>query len=291
MEQRSEEWFAARRGRVTGSAVGAILGLSPYMSADDVLRRMVREKFNAPSEFVGNVATEWGIANEPGAIKEYEMETGITVKPAGFYTHQEWLGASPDGLVGEEGLIEVKCPYSLRHEKAPVPFKPLAMQMHYYAQIQIQLFITGRPWCHFYQWTPAESRNEIVAYDNHWIESNMPTLLAFYQRYIVETTHPMLAERHLKPRKQENDKPELRQLADEYFDVVADIKAAEERKAELLDKIVLGAGGEPCYIAGHTLTRVDREGSISYSKVVKEHIPHVDLEPYRGKPTSYWTFK
>ena len=158
MEQRSPEWFAARKNRITGSAVGAILGLSPYSTPDDVMRRMVREKFDAPSEFTGNVATEWGVANEAGAIKEYEMETGVTVKPAGFYTHMHWLGASPDGLVGEEGLIEVKCPYSLRHEKSPVPFKPLALQMHYYAQIQIQLFITGRPWCHFYQWTPAESR-------------------------------------------------------------------------------------------------------------------------------------
>jgi putative phage-type endonuclease len=290
VEQRSEEWFAARRGRVTGSAVGAILGLSPFMTADDVLRRMVREKFDAPSEFVGNVATDWGIANEPGAIIDYEIETGITVKPAGFYTHQEWLGASPDGLVGEEGLIEVKCPYSLRNAVKPVPFKPLAMQMHYYAQIQIQLFITGRPWFHIYQWTPAETRNEIVAYDNHWIESNMPTLLAFYQRFLVEQTHPM-AERHLQPKKQAVDKPELRQLAAEYFDLVADMKAAEERKAELLEKIVQFAGGEPCYIAGHSLTQVQREGSISYSKVVKDYLPGVDLEPYRGKPTSYWTFK
>ena len=290
MEQRSPEWFAARKNRITGSAVGAILGLSPYSTPDDVMRRMVREKFDAPSEFTGNVATEWGVANEAGAIKEYEMETGVTVKPAGFYTHMHWLGASPDGLVGEEGLIEVKCPYSLRHEKSPVPFKPLALQMHYYAQIQIQLFITGRPWCHFYQWTPAESRNEIIAYDDAWIQANMPTLLAFYQRFLVEQTHPMV-ERHLQPKKQANEKPELRQVAAEYFDLVEDMKAGEERKKELLDKIVQVAGGEPCYINGHSLTKIEREGAISYSKVVKEHIPHIDLEPYRGKPTTYWTFK
>jgi len=88
VEQRSEEWFAARRGRITGSAVGAILGLSPFMKPDDVLRRMVREKFDAPSEFIGNVATDWGTANEPNAIGQYELETGIRVMPAGFYTHE-----------------------------------------------------------------------------------------------------------------------------------------------------------------------------------------------------------
>lgn len=291
MEQRSEEWFAARRGRITGSAVGAILGLSPFMKPDDVLRRMVREKFDAPSEFIGNVATDWGTANEPNAIGQYELETGIRVMPAGFYTHEHWLGASPDGLVGQEGLIEVKCPYSLRNEKAPVQFKPLAMQMHYYAQIQIQLFITGKPWCHFYQWTPTDSRNEIISYDEPWINASMPALLAFYQRYLVESTHPMLSEKHLQPRKKENDKPELRQLAAEYWDLIQDMKESEDRKSELLEKMVVAAGGEPCYIDGHSLTKVEREGAISYSKVVKDLLPGVDLEPYRGKPTSYWTFK
>jgi len=60
MEQRSNEWFAARKGRITGSAVGAILGLNPWAGRNDVMRRMVREYHNQPSEFTGNSATQWG---------------------------------------------------------------------------------------------------------------------------------------------------------------------------------------------------------------------------------------
>ena len=80
MEQRSEKWFSVRKGRVTGSSVGAILGHSPWASPDDVMRRMVREWHGAPSEFEGNIATQWGSSNENGAVQEYAMETNNTVE-------------------------------------------------------------------------------------------------------------------------------------------------------------------------------------------------------------------
>ena len=113
MEQRSAEWFAARLNRVTGSAIGAILGLSPFATPADVMRRMVREYHGQESEFKGNVATEYGQQNEQNAIADYEMQSGNKVQECGFFVHPdfEWLGASPDGLIGDDGLIEVKCPY------------------------------------------------------------------------------------------------------------------------------------------------------------------------------------
>ena len=63
-EQRSPAWFEKRKGRVTGSIVGAILGLSPYMTRADAMRSMVRAAIGAPSEFTGNVATEYGTMHE-----------------------------------------------------------------------------------------------------------------------------------------------------------------------------------------------------------------------------------
>ena len=59
-EQRSEEWFDARKDKITASNVGAILGLSPYKKPDDVMREMVRAHFGAEREFTGNAATQWG---------------------------------------------------------------------------------------------------------------------------------------------------------------------------------------------------------------------------------------
>ena len=112
MEQRTPEWGAARRGLVTGSVAGAILGVNPHASREDVLRRLVRDWHGAEPEFNGNIATRHGQAHEDGATVDFMMETGIGVKPVGFLTYEEWLGASPDGLTDDGGVLEVKVPFS-----------------------------------------------------------------------------------------------------------------------------------------------------------------------------------
>jgi hypothetical protein len=190
MEQRSEEWFKARKGRVTGSSVGAILGLSPFNKPADVMRRMVRDYYGLPSEFTGNVATEWGTLHESGAIVEYEMLTGRNVEPATFVMHEDWIGASPDGYVGENGLIEVKCPFGLRLEFAPVKFKLAKMQPHYFAQMQIQMLATNREWCDFWQWTPSDTSLERVNRDDKYIETALKGLRYFYDEYLIEREKP-----------------------------------------------------------------------------------------------------
>ena len=280
-EQRSPEWFKAREGRVTGSSVGAILGLSPFMSADDVMRRMVREYHGADSEFQGNAATQWGTMNEPGACAEYEMETGNTVELCGFYKHEHWLGASPDGLLGSNGLVEFKCPYSMR--KGEGRFKTALEQMHYYAQMQIQLFITDRDFCDFYQWSPSQTKLEVVQRDDQFLNENMPKLRAFYDAYLLECERP---DRHLAPKRVGLHAP---QIIAEYDDTVEAIKLYEERKKELLAKLVELAGNRDASFGTRKLTFVQKAGSVSYSKVVKEHLPDLDLEPYRGNPTEYWS--
>lgn len=280
-EQRSPEWFRAREGRVTGSSVGAILGLSPFMSPDDVMRRMVREYHRAESEFQGNAATEWGTMNEPGACVEYEMETGNKVEPCGFYTYSDWLGASPDGLVGSNGLVEFKCPYSLR--KGEGRFKSALEQMHYYAQMQIQLFVTDRDYCDFYQWCPSMSQLETVMRDEKFITDMLPRLKSFHEAYLEEIKHP---DRHLAPKRPGFDAP---QILAEYDDVVESIKLYEERKKELLDKLIEISGGRDASFGERKLTLIKKAGSISYANIVKEHLPGFDVEPYRGKSSEYWT--
>ena len=74
--QRSTEWHEQRKGRVTGSISGAILGLNPFMSPEQALRRMVRDYHNVESEFTGNIATEYGSLNEPIAQLAYTTKTG-----------------------------------------------------------------------------------------------------------------------------------------------------------------------------------------------------------------------
>lgn len=280
MEQRSEGWFKQRKGRVTGSSVGAILGLSPFMKPDDVMRRMVREYHGAESEFQGNAATQWGTMNEPGACVEYEMETGNKVELCGFYTYEDWLGASPDGLIGSNGLVEFKCPYSMRNGEAR--FKTALEQLHYYAQMQIQMFVTDRDFCDFYQWSPTKTQLEVVSRDEQFINNMLLRLKEFYQAYLIERDQP---DRHLAPKRAEFDAP---QIIAEYDDTVEAIKLYEERKKELLDKLVEIAGNREAMFGTRKLTHVKKDGSVSYAKVVKEHLPDLNLEPYRGKPSEYW---
>lgn len=287
-QQRSAEWFQARKNRVTGSEVGAILGYSQFSKAEDVMRRKVRDYHGAPPEFEGNIATQWGTTNEPGAIIEYEMETGNKVISTGFYEYEDWLGASPDGLVDEDGLIEVKCPFSLRHEEKPVPFKTAREQMHYWAQMQIQMLVTRRKWCDFFQWTPNETKRERVLYDADFIADALPKLKAFWEKYLVERESP---EVHLEPKRVIIDTPRAAQLMAEYDDICEAIEKAEERKKELIGKMIVMAGGTNAQIAGRNLTLVKKEGSISYAKAIKALMPDANLDPWRGKPTQYWVIK
>jgi hypothetical protein len=248
------------------------------MSPDDVMRRMVRERHGAKSEFLGNAATDWGTANEPGAVIEYERETGNKVTSCGFYKYEDWLGASPDGLIGTEGLIEVKCPYSMR--KGEGRFKTAKEQMHYYAQMQIQMFVTKRAYCDFYQWSPAGSLLEHVPVDLDFINDALPKLKAFWFDCLSEDP-----ARHLEPLRKELN---ASQIVAEYDDAVASIKLYEDRKKELLEKLVEIAGGKNASFGGRKLTYVERVGSVAYAKAVKEHLPTLDLEPYRGEPSAFW---
>jgi putative phage-type endonuclease len=286
MIQGSDEWHAARRGRVTASTVGAILGLSPYQTRADVLRAMVRASLGAEPEFTGNVATEHGNFHEEGARVEFEMETGLTVEKCGFFPHPEedWLGASPDGLIGTDGLWECKSPYGLRNDPDPV-FKPLWELPHYYAQCQIQMHCTGRTHCHFYQWTPHASRTEIVYISPGWLNENLPILRQFYAEYLDALKDP---SEHLAPLRLVVDTPAAHKAIQEWDELKEQIELLEERKKDLLAELVEMGKGRDAIIAGRKLTKVEKAGSVSYAKVVKEKLPDLDLTPWTGKPSEYW---
>ncbi len=284
IEQRSEAWFAQRKGRVTGSVVGGILGLSPYMTRDDVLRSMVRATLNAPSEFTGNVATEWGTGMERQAILDFEMSQEVKVKPAPFVEYEDWLGASPDGYVEDDALIEVKCPYSLRNDPEPI-FKTPGEQLHYLAQMQVQMFVTDRKECRFYQWTPHDCRLDTVYRDDNWLAHHIPALRQFHAEYIDALAAP---DEHLAPRRITIDTPDAAMMVREYDDLKEARDRADERLKELMAGMAALAGDRNALFGGRKLTKIEKEGAVSYAKVVKEKLPDLDLSAWRGKPSSFW---
>jgi putative phage-type endonuclease len=287
MEQRSPEWFSARRGKLTGSNVGAALGVNPWKTPDDLIRSMVRKYHGEPSDFNGNVATEYGQLHEPLAQMDYQSRTGNFVEECGFFVHPEhdWLGASPDGLIGDDGLIEIKCPFGLRNKTgADLVFKTAEEQPHYYAQMQIEMACTGRSWCDFFQWAKNRTRIERVDFDPDWFNDALPTLRAFYDRYLSELDNPA----HLEEKEVEINTLGVKSLIDEYDQVCAAIDDATARKKEIMAELVKAAKERNAVMFGRKLTKVERKGSVQYGKIPE--LKGLDLEPYRSKPSEYWRF-
>jgi putative phage-type endonuclease len=281
LQQGSDDWFNARIGRVTASNVGAILGISPFRKRQDVVRAMVREWHGALSEFDGNVATEYGNMNEHLARTDYQLKTGNIVETTGFHTHDLWLGASPDGFI-EDGIVEFKCPYSLRNGG---DFKSIFDQQHYYAQVQIQMYVTKTPLCDFVQWHKDDMMIETVQFDKGYIDEIMPKLRAFYDEFLEELHNPA----HLKSRHDDVKDEAVNLLVEQYLSVKSQIKELNECSELLLKQIIEECGENESTIGEHKLTRVNRK-SIGYAKAVKDLLPDADLSAYEST-TSYWTLK
>lgn len=156
-EQGTEEWFAERCGCVTASRVADVVAKtrSGYSaSRATYMGQLIAERLTGePMTGFTNSAMQWGVDIEPQARVAYEFYTDASVEPTGFVKHPTigQTGASPDGLVGDDGLVEIKCPETKTHIETllgqSVPGK-------YITQIQWQLACTGRRWCDFVSFDP-----------------------------------------------------------------------------------------------------------------------------------------
>ena len=157
MEQRTEEWFAARCGKVTASRVADIIAKTKTgysASRENYLAQLVCERMTQkPAESYSNAAMQWGTDQEPFARAAYEANKDVLVEEVGFVLHPtiEGAGASPDGLVGEYGLVEIKCPNTATHIQTLLDQK---IPEKYVTQMQWQMACAKRDWCDFVSFDP-----------------------------------------------------------------------------------------------------------------------------------------
>lgn len=291
--QGSKEWHKARVGRITGSTVGAILGLSPWQKPKDILRAMVREYHGAESEFNAQFVADHGKNNEQRALLCFMRETGLMVEQCGFFPYGDRMGASPDGLTSDGGVLELKVPYSLRNGGE---FKPLADQPHYAAQVQMEMLSTGRAHAWFGQYiapkgdplapdyVPELLLVERVEADPEWIDRNLPAISAFYELYLSELDNP----EHLEPLRVHVDSADAATLLMEMDAIRKRKKEDEAREKEILEELVKLAGEKDALVHGRRLTKVEKVGSVDYSKVPE--LKGVDLNKYRKRGSSFWRF-
>ncbi|WP_335954040.1 lambda exonuclease family protein [Acinetobacter higginsii] len=153
--QRSEDWHSDRCGKVTASRVKDLNAKPAKGKALNALGlTILAERLTGvQKEIQSNFYMQWGVDNEPHAITAYENETGNFVVGTGLINHPfiEMFGASPDGLVGEDGQIEVKCPDTTTHLNTLLTKQ---VPDEYIPQITSQLSCTRREWCDFISFDP-----------------------------------------------------------------------------------------------------------------------------------------
>ena len=162
MEQRTEVWYASRLGKVTASRVAYIVAKTKTgysASRAKYMGELLCERLTGSrGDTYQNAAMVWGVNTEPQARVAYEAALGELVEEVGFIPHPTigMAGASPDGLVGEEGLVEIKCPNTITHIDTLLS---IAVPQQYMTQMQWQMACTDRNWCDFVSYDPRLPEN------------------------------------------------------------------------------------------------------------------------------------
>lgn len=166
--QRSDDWFANRAGKVTASAIYKVLARTKTGYGADRANyhaQLVAERLSGTcADGFTNAAMQWGIDTEASAREAYSLLIGDAVVEIGFIDHPTvaMSGASPDGLVGFDGLVEIKCPNTATHIAT---LRGGSIDRKYLLQMQWQMACTERSWCDFVSFDPrmpAEMRLHVT---------------------------------------------------------------------------------------------------------------------------------
>lgn len=190
IQQGGEEWLKARLGKVTASRVKDVLtkgrGNTPSKTAESYMMEIIAEVLTGESKpFFENDAMRWGTETEPQARSMYEVNNDfVTVREVAFIEHNEFVLVSPDGLIGDDGLLEIKCPNTTTQIKRALSDDYSA---DYRAQIQMQLWVTDRKWCDFVSFDPrldcdAGYLQQRVERDEDYIEEMKTKVYAFIEK-------------------------------------------------------------------------------------------------------------
>ena len=157
VEQRTPEWFATRCGKVTASRIGDLMAKTKTgwgATRANYAAQLVAERLTQSVEpGYSNAAMAWGVEQEANARVCYEFDRGVTVEEIAFIDHPTiaMSGASPDGIIGLDGMVEIKCPGTAKHIAT---LTGAAIDGGYLKQMQWQMACAGRDWCDFVSYDP-----------------------------------------------------------------------------------------------------------------------------------------
>ena len=188
MEQRTDEWYLTRLGKVTASSLYKVLAKTKTGYGADrgnYMTQLVLERVTGTkADFYTNASMQWGIEQEPFARAAYEATKGVMVEEIAFVPHPtiEMSGASPDGLVGDDGMVEIKCPDSKTMLECWLSDNPV--ESKYMAQMQWQMRCADRNWCDYVVFDPrmppkAQLFVDRVERDDEWIAATEIEVVKF----------------------------------------------------------------------------------------------------------------
>lgn len=156
IQQGSDEWLKLRLGMITASRMGDLMsngrGSAPSKTAESYMIELIAERLTGESKpFFENYAMKWGTETEPQARAMFELMEGVDVEEVAFIKRDEFIGVSPDGLIDDDGMFEIKCPNTSTQIKR---FFDNDYSSDYSAQIQAQLWVAERDYCQFLSFDP-----------------------------------------------------------------------------------------------------------------------------------------
>ncbi|KAK9145475.1 hypothetical protein Sjap_005378 [Stephania japonica] len=203
--QKSEEWFALRRDKLTTSTFSTALGFWKGNRRYELWHEKVFSADGDTMAFATNSAMQWGVQNEPVAVERYKSLTDRDVSFLGFAIHSEenfhWLGASPDGLIEcspNSGILEVKCPYNKGKPENALPWS--MVPFYYIPQVQGQMEILDREWVDLYCWTPNGSSIIRIRRDREYWELINGVLRDFWWGNVVPARELLSLEKEEEAR-------------------------------------------------------------------------------------------
>lgn len=186
--QRTDTWHADRCGHVTASKFGDVIAIGksgkPLKARDDYLMQIVTERLTGEqNEGPDSYSLRWGKEAEPFARAAFEAETGLIVVESAFVRHPkiEWVGCSPDGLIGKDSGYESKCPKDSRVHLATIRD---GMPEEHKAQVQGCMWVTGRTTWEFISFDPRMPEHlrlyrETIKRDEKFIQHLEAEILKF----------------------------------------------------------------------------------------------------------------
>lgn len=192
LQRDSAIWLHERRKRLTASFFGQVLNKLPYTKCDNLVKSILYQNTDT-------AGMKYGRLHEQDAKKYLTDKLGIKVSPCGLFVNKDmpYLGATPDGVIDDDGIIEIKCPSSCASlsPEAAIMMKKFSFfsfnkknnkieinkKHKYYFQVQGQIHISDRKYCIFVLWTPLGVYTENIPKDEElWIKYMLPKLKNFY---------------------------------------------------------------------------------------------------------------